>query len=343
MTHQRLVLCGVGAKVEGLRWESDTRLRVGRSSSLEVVVTDASVSREHSEFVCTSKGWVLRDLGSRLGTFVNGRRLKEPEYLVRTGDLVQVGQASFQVTAAERAAAVSGRRTPRGTDPLLHRLLQPAGHHTPLVGPRRGAAVAQRGRPTLAHPMLPAAAARRAPPDPDDFARRVAAHPAPGGGHGPRRPARGHRPCRRRHRKAAAAQRRGQRRPGQRGQAFQRNPGRPLLPRRGVAAVLRRQSRRGSGESAKRGARHHGLDHLRPDALAAPAAGGPPPRPGAVAERRSPRTTSSWWTPSPVTSPSASRVPRCWSSSASCSCGRRRPSPRRWRCATNPRAITPSV
>ncbi len=104
MTHARIVLCGVGPKVEGLHWESDSRLRIGRRSACEVVVTEASVSREHSEIVRTADGWVLRDLGSRYGTFVNGARMQGPEHVLRVGDLIQVGQLGFRVTAADHAA-----------------------------------------------------------------------------------------------------------------------------------------------------------------------------------------------------------------------------------------------
>src|SRR5215813_6573507 len=48
--------------------------RVGRNHGSELIVLASSVSREHAELEQTETGWVVRDLGSRNGTFVNGVR-----------------------------------------------------------------------------------------------------------------------------------------------------------------------------------------------------------------------------------------------------------------------------
>jgi len=48
--------------------------RVGRNHDSEVIVLASSVSREHAELELTEGGWMVRDLGSRNGTFVNGVR-----------------------------------------------------------------------------------------------------------------------------------------------------------------------------------------------------------------------------------------------------------------------------
>jgi len=101
MTRSRLVLCGVGAPLQGQRWESDTRLRLGRSSCLEVVVNHPSVSREHAEIVHTPQGWLLRDLGSCNGTYLNDTRLAADQRSVRATDCIRVGQMGFQVVLAD--------------------------------------------------------------------------------------------------------------------------------------------------------------------------------------------------------------------------------------------------
>src|SRR5579884_1765370 len=64
MAGARIALSGVGPEADRLRWESASRLRVGRASSSDIVLNDASVSREHAEIRFTAQGWVLRDLGS---------------------------------------------------------------------------------------------------------------------------------------------------------------------------------------------------------------------------------------------------------------------------------------
>ena len=47
---------------------------IGRNHDLDLVVLATSVSREHAELKHTETGWVVRDLGSRNGTFVDGVR-----------------------------------------------------------------------------------------------------------------------------------------------------------------------------------------------------------------------------------------------------------------------------
>ncbi len=51
------------------------RVRVGREPDNNVVIEDPSVSRRHAEFVRTSEGWMLADLGSRNGTYLSASRL----------------------------------------------------------------------------------------------------------------------------------------------------------------------------------------------------------------------------------------------------------------------------
>ncbi len=51
---------------------------VGRSHDCELIVLAGSVSRVHAELRHGEAGWVVRDLGSRNGTFVNGVRCDGP-------------------------------------------------------------------------------------------------------------------------------------------------------------------------------------------------------------------------------------------------------------------------
>jgi len=102
MTGPRVVLCGLSNQVVGLRWESETRLRIGRADSLEVVINDASVSREHAEVVYTPRGWLLRDLGSRNGTYLNKTRLEGDERALHRRDVIIVGGLRFEVALVEQ-------------------------------------------------------------------------------------------------------------------------------------------------------------------------------------------------------------------------------------------------
>ena len=51
----------------------DDSLRVGTDPANDLVLTDATVSRRHLEVERTARGLLVRDLGSRNGTFLDGR------------------------------------------------------------------------------------------------------------------------------------------------------------------------------------------------------------------------------------------------------------------------------
>ena len=54
------------------------RLVLGRSSGCQLVFADDTVSRRHAELRLDDGRWMLRDLGSSNGTWVNGRRMSRP-------------------------------------------------------------------------------------------------------------------------------------------------------------------------------------------------------------------------------------------------------------------------
>ena len=68
---------------------------IGRSSACQIVLGDDTVSRRHAELRFEDGRWLLRDLGSSNGTWVNGGRVIEPE--VRPGDLIHLGGAEIRL------------------------------------------------------------------------------------------------------------------------------------------------------------------------------------------------------------------------------------------------------
>jgi hypothetical protein len=69
---------------------------IGRSSECDCVVVEPSVSRRHAELRRAGGQWLLRDLGSRNGTRVNGMRVTE-EVEVRPGDQVSLGGVRYRL------------------------------------------------------------------------------------------------------------------------------------------------------------------------------------------------------------------------------------------------------
>ncbi|GAA4861014.1 DUF1707 and FHA domain-containing protein [Kitasatospora terrestris] len=74
-----------------------TVLRIGRMTGSDLRLGDATVSRLHAELRREFGDWVLYDLGSSNGTFVNERRVAGA-VVVRAGDRVRFGRLAFQLT-----------------------------------------------------------------------------------------------------------------------------------------------------------------------------------------------------------------------------------------------------
>ena len=98
---RRIRVRGITGELEGKIWESETVLRAGRLSTLEVVMDDSSVSRRHAELRFSNGGWRVRDLGSTNGTFLNGNRLGPGEWPLKIHDLVRFGNMTVVVESVK--------------------------------------------------------------------------------------------------------------------------------------------------------------------------------------------------------------------------------------------------
>ena len=92
---------------------------LGRDVSNEIILGDSEISRQHSRLTRTPGGYVLEDLGSTNGTFVNGERLMAPRVL-NPGDLIALGEnvtLTFDTSAPEAAATVASTAVQPGEIP----------------------------------------------------------------------------------------------------------------------------------------------------------------------------------------------------------------------------------
>jgi FHA domain/zinc-ribbon domain len=66
------------------------RTRIGRSPECEIFLDDVTVSRNHAVLIARTGGYVVEDLGSLNGTFVNRRRIDTA--VLHGGDELQIGK-----------------------------------------------------------------------------------------------------------------------------------------------------------------------------------------------------------------------------------------------------------
>lgn len=81
-------------------WEvglGDFPIVVGRSSEAEIQVRDRWVSRRHCEIDLVDGALIVRDLGARHGTYLNGRLVVEEP--LQPGDEIRIGLTVLTVVS----------------------------------------------------------------------------------------------------------------------------------------------------------------------------------------------------------------------------------------------------
>jgi len=76
---------------EGQRWIIDRdRMIIGRGTDCDIVIPKRQVSRQHVQIERDDKGYLLRDLGSKNGTYVNSQEVRDKPYRLKDGDEIQI-------------------------------------------------------------------------------------------------------------------------------------------------------------------------------------------------------------------------------------------------------------
>ena len=95
------------------------QLIIGRDSSNSIAINDAEISRKHSRLSFQGGKYVIEDLGSTNGTFVNGQRLAGPVVL-KPGDVVSLGEQivlMYDVINLDPGATIASPRAARMVAP----------------------------------------------------------------------------------------------------------------------------------------------------------------------------------------------------------------------------------
>lgn len=97
---------------------------LGREAGNDILINDPQVSRHHARLTLQGSAYILEDLGSTNGTFVNGRRVTGPVTL-SAGDMVGLGDTVvLAVSGAADAAVTQVGRVP--TAPSMPAVRRPA-------------------------------------------------------------------------------------------------------------------------------------------------------------------------------------------------------------------------
>ncbi len=84
-----------------------TSFTIGRDANNAIVIQGTGVSRNHAELTRQGNSYIIQDLGSSNGTFVNGQRVAGP-HVLKSGDQIKLGQS---VELAFEAAAPAPLQT----------------------------------------------------------------------------------------------------------------------------------------------------------------------------------------------------------------------------------------
>src|SRR5207247_8571703 len=75
-------------------------ISIGRASDCSIPIKDRYLSRKHAEIVSSDGHWVLKDLGSANGTYLNGSRVERDQRL-HAGDRIRLGDTEIVFETTE--------------------------------------------------------------------------------------------------------------------------------------------------------------------------------------------------------------------------------------------------
>jgi hypothetical protein len=93
----RLVITAGNRKGQELRLDR-REITIGRAENADLVIRDEFASTHHAKLVLMNGDWLLQDLNSTNGTYVNGKRVGTP-LTIKANTAVQIGNTVFELRA----------------------------------------------------------------------------------------------------------------------------------------------------------------------------------------------------------------------------------------------------
>ena len=91
------VLVIVDGQIAGMTFPLPPSCTIGRAPDNSIVVPDQFISSHHARIYKSKKGeWVLEDLGSTNGTYLDEKQIAGP-VIIKPGQLIRLGATSFEL------------------------------------------------------------------------------------------------------------------------------------------------------------------------------------------------------------------------------------------------------
>ncbi|MEE4193610.1 MAG: FHA domain-containing protein [Anaerolineae bacterium] len=98
-TGQRFTLTGTGGETIGQVYQgTGTIIVIGRQPECQIQINNNKISRQHTRLSNISGQWVVEDLNSANGTYVNGQRISG-QMPIRNGDRLKLGALEFSFSS----------------------------------------------------------------------------------------------------------------------------------------------------------------------------------------------------------------------------------------------------
>jgi predicted component of type VI protein secretion system len=110
---------------------------IGRDAGNIIAINDAEISRKHAKLTLQNSTYLLQDLGSTNGTFINGQRITTPQEL-KPGDSVTLGEnivLMYETSFDPNATVVSSAQALKTVAPIRKQAPPPALAPTPTPVP----------------------------------------------------------------------------------------------------------------------------------------------------------------------------------------------------------------
>ncbi|HEX2691131.1 MAG TPA: FHA domain-containing protein, partial [Kofleriaceae bacterium] len=88
------MLLGTSGPVAGREFALFVETQIGRGANNDIVIASGMLSRSHTRIMFVGDHWMLQDLGTTNGSYVNGKQVRSCR--LEDGDALQLGDAGFQ-------------------------------------------------------------------------------------------------------------------------------------------------------------------------------------------------------------------------------------------------------